>query len=93
MSFNSAVDITPPSHDSLAASAPTVIVAHGLTGGSYESYVRNILEWVVRPKAHGGLGGRGVVANVSLSATLVPKLCLMSDAGGEYSTGVVPAHL
>jgi len=27
--------------------------------------VRNVLEWVVRPKSEGGLGGRGVVANVS----------------------------
>lgn len=46
-----------------------MIVAHGLTGGSHESYVRNIVEWVVRPKEQGGLGGRGVVANVSLFQT------------------------
>jgi predicted alpha/beta-fold hydrolase len=61
----SAVDITPPNHKELPPDAPTVIVAHGLTGGSHESYVRNVLEWVVRPKSQGGLGGRGVVANVS----------------------------
>jgi predicted alpha/beta-fold hydrolase len=61
----SAVDITPPNHKDLPPDAPTIIVAHGLTGGSHESYVRNVLEWVVRPKSQGGLGGRGVVANVS----------------------------
>lgn len=63
---HSAVDITPPHHESLPPNTPTVVVAHGLTGGSHESYVRNVLEWVVRPKEQGGLGGRGVVANVSL---------------------------
>ena len=61
----SAIDITPPNHKDLPADALTIIVAHGLTGGSHESYVRNVLEWVVRPKSQGGLGGRGVVANVS----------------------------
>lgn len=65
----SAVDITPPQHETLDPSAPTVVVAHGLTGGSHESYVRNVLEWVVRPKEQGGLGGRGVVANVSIRRT------------------------
>jgi len=61
----SAVDITPPHHKELPPDAPTIVVAHGLTGGSHESYVRNVLEWVVRPVSEGGLGGRGVVANVS----------------------------
>lgn len=65
------VDSSPPHSTSIAADsypaqdAPIVLVAHGLTGGSHESYVRNILEWVARPRKEGGLGGRGVVANVS----------------------------
>lgn len=59
----SALDITPPDHQSLPPECPTVVVCHGLTGGSHESYVRNILVWVARPRAEGGLGGRGVVVN------------------------------
>jgi predicted alpha/beta-fold hydrolase len=35
----------------------------GLTGGSHESYVRNILAVVTRPKAEGGLGWRAAVVN------------------------------
>lgn len=42
-----------------------VVVCHGLTGGSHESYVRNVLSWVVKPVADGGMGGRAVVVNVS----------------------------
>lgn len=44
--------------------APLVVVCHGLTGGSYESYVRNVLARVIKPKEEGGLGGRAVVINV-----------------------------
>lgn len=57
--------MTPPNHESLPADAPTVMVSHGLTGNANESYVRNILSWVAKPKSEGGLGGRGVVVNVS----------------------------
>lgn len=58
-------DATPENHGELPADAPTVVVCHGLTGGSHESYVRNILAWVAKPKEDGGLGGRGVVVNVN----------------------------
>lgn len=44
---------------------PTIVTCHGLTGGSHESYVRNILAWVIKPRSEGGLGGRAVVINVS----------------------------
>ncbi|KAJ9121639.1 hypothetical protein QFC22_002259 [Naganishia vaughanmartiniae] len=89
-----AVDITPPHHDNLAATAPTVIVAHGLTGGSYESYVRNILEWVVRPKAEGGLGGRGVVANYRgcAGAPLTSPQYYSAGYTGDYHTVVNYVH-
>lgn len=59
------IDATPENHGELPADAPTAVVCHGLTGGSHESYVRNILAWVAKPKEDGGLGGRGVVVNVS----------------------------
>jgi len=36
---------------------------HGLTGGSYESYVRSILSVVCSAKERGGSGYRGVVVN------------------------------
>ncbi|TYJ51641.1 hypothetical protein B9479_007775 [Cryptococcus floricola] len=58
------LDVTPEDHHlKLAPDAPTVVVCHGLTGGSHESYVRNVLGWVVKPQSEGGLGGRGVVVN------------------------------
>ncbi|KAL7418672.1 hypothetical protein Q5752_006355 [Cryptotrichosporon argae] len=57
------LDFSPPHHAALPADAPTVVVAHGLTGGSHESYVRNVLAWVVRPTDEGGLGARAVVVN------------------------------
>jgi predicted alpha/beta-fold hydrolase len=60
-----ALDITPPNHNELPDSAPTVVVNHGLTGSANESYVRNVLAWVIKPTNEGGLGGRGVVINVS----------------------------
>ena len=59
------IDATPEKHHGLQADEPTVVVRHGLTGGRHESYVRNILAWVTKPKEDGGLGGRGVVVNVS----------------------------
>jgi predicted alpha/beta-fold hydrolase len=65
------IDIAPKNHADLPEDAPTVVVAHGLTGGSHESYVRNVLAWVIKPKSEGGLGGRGVVVNVSYMMTLL----------------------
>ncbi|KAI6109175.1 AB-hydrolase YheT [Pisolithus croceorrhizus] len=45
----------------LRPDAPIVVVLHGLTGGSYESYVRAILSPVCLPPSEGGLGYRAVV--------------------------------
>jgi uncharacterized protein len=39
------------------------VIAHGLTGGSHESYVRAILAPACSPVNQGGLGYRGVVVN------------------------------
>ena len=58
------LDFTPPHHETLAKSTPIIVVCHGLTGGSHESYVRNVLCWAVKPVKEGGLGARAVVINV-----------------------------
>ncbi|KAF8582691.1 AB-hydrolase YheT [Ramaria rubella] len=58
------VDFTGPcSQDALDPETPIVVVLHGLTGGSYESYVRSILAFTCSAKEQGGLGYRGVVMN------------------------------
>lgn len=55
------------------------MVCHGLTGGSYESYVRNVLAKVIAPRTEGGMGGRAVVVNVRTS---LPTCCTMFDRRG-----------
>lgn len=62
---SSALDCTPPEFDGFPDDTPTLVVCHGLTGGSHESYVRNVLAMAVKPVKEGGLGARGVVVNVS----------------------------
>ncbi|KAF3922659.1 hypothetical protein ABW21_db0202325 [Orbilia brochopaga] len=42
---------------------PLVIVLHGLSGGSHETYIRLALEPLVRPKKDGGLGYDALVVN------------------------------
>ncbi|GAA6001257.1 hypothetical protein JCM10207_007489 [Rhodosporidiobolus poonsookiae] len=59
-----AVDFTPPIKDGEELDdRPILVVAHGLTGGSHESYVRNVLAIVTRPKEEGGMGWRAAVVN------------------------------
>ncbi|KAG8988341.1 hypothetical protein FRB90_002816 [Tulasnella sp. 427] len=43
--------------------APVIVVLHGLTGGSQESYIRSVLATACAPKSEGGLGARAVVVN------------------------------
>ncbi|KAF8525993.1 AB-hydrolase YheT [Hysterangium stoloniferum] len=58
------VDITPPiSERPLSDGEPVLIVLHGLTGGSHESYVRAVLAAVTPQREEGGLGMRGMVMN------------------------------
>ncbi|EPQ32056.1 uncharacterized protein PFL1_00254 [Pseudozyma flocculosa PF-1] len=60
------IDISPPEladADPNAEATPTVVACHGLTGGSHESYIRNCLSQLVKPKSEGGPGYRGVVVN------------------------------
>ncbi|KAI8989626.1 AB-hydrolase YheT [Trametes punicea] len=59
-----AIDISPPlaSHP-ISRAEEVLFVAHGLTGGSHESYVRAVLARVTPSKNAGGLGLRAVVFN------------------------------
>ncbi|KIJ51375.1 hypothetical protein M422DRAFT_26793 [Sphaerobolus stellatus SS14] len=58
------IDINPPfSEKPYIPGEPILIVLHGLTGGSHESYIRALLSGVVPPTTNGGLGARGVVLN------------------------------
>lgn len=50
-------------HEKMPEDAPIIVVKHGLTGGSYESYVRAILARACASLDQGGLGMRGVVCN------------------------------
>ncbi|KAL0058831.1 hypothetical protein AAF712_014458 [Marasmius tenuissimus] len=49
--------------DDKAEDSPIVVVLHGLTGGSYEQYVRGVLYPACSPVEKGGLGYRAVVMN------------------------------
>ncbi|KZV94660.1 AB-hydrolase YheT [Exidia glandulosa HHB12029] len=50
-------------HAQMPEDTPVIVVKHGLTGGSYESYVRAVLARACGSIATGGLGYRGVVCN------------------------------
>nr|XP_018262890.1 anon-23da protein [Kwoniella dejecticola CBS 10117]OBR85048.1 anon-23da protein [Kwoniella dejecticola CBS 10117] len=57
------LDIYPPLSVNLPSNAPVILINHGLTGGSHESYVRNMVVWLTKPVSEGGLGGRAAVVN------------------------------
>lgn len=58
------LDFTPPTPArDQDENAPVVVVLHGLSGGSQESYIRSILSTACAPKSEGGLGARAVVVN------------------------------
>ena len=59
------LDMTPTTDQdpSLPDDTPIIVVQHGLTGGSYESYVRSVLAHACGPKSQGSLGYRGIVIN------------------------------
>ncbi len=54
---------TSPERNPLSDDTPIVVILHGLTGGSYESYVRAVLAQTCGRVDEGGLGYRGVVMN------------------------------
>jgi len=59
------VDFTPPAEAGrvFKDTTPVVVALHGLTGGSYESYIRNVISPAVAPVNEGGLGYRAAVLN------------------------------
>ncbi|KAJ6502571.1 Alpha/Beta hydrolase protein [Mycena sanguinolenta] len=57
------LDFAPADSSKLKDDTPIIVVLHGLTGGSYESYVRSILVPATTPAEEGGLGYRAVVVN------------------------------
>ncbi|KAG6832398.1 hypothetical protein H0H92_002666 [Tricholoma furcatifolium] len=57
------LDFAPLDESNLEDSTPIIVVKHGLTGGSYEPYVRAILHRACAPIEKGGLGYRAVVIN------------------------------
>ncbi|KAF9480145.1 AB-hydrolase YheT [Pholiota conissans] len=58
------LDFAPPDHaEKLKDDTPIVVVQHGLTGGSYEAYIRAILSRACASVDEGGLGYRAVVIN------------------------------
>jgi len=72
--IRSGIDIFPPLSVTLLSDSPLVILNHGLTGGSHESYVRNMVLNIAAPWAQGGLGGRVAVVNVGGSIERVADL-------------------
>ncbi|KAF8212259.1 Alpha/Beta hydrolase protein [Mycena galopus ATCC 62051] len=57
------LDFAPANHAKFKEDTPIIVVLHGLTGGSYESYVRSVLVPATTPVEEGGLGYRAVVVN------------------------------
>ncbi|KAI0054048.1 AB-hydrolase YheT [Auriscalpium vulgare] len=58
------LDFTPPTSErELPDDTPVIVVLHGLSGGSHESYVRAVLAPAISPVEEGGLGYRAVVVN------------------------------
>ncbi|KAF8654098.1 hypothetical protein AX16_003631 [Volvariella volvacea WC 439] len=57
------LDFAPIDWSSTQKDSPIIVVQHGLTGGSYESYVRSILHPACKPVEEGGLGYRAIVVN------------------------------
>ncbi|CDO78054.1 Carbohydrate-Binding Module Family 1 protein [Trametes cinnabarina] len=59
-----AVDISPPfASRPLSTGEDLLFVAHGLTGGSHEAYIRALLARAIPSKQSGGLGFRAIVLN------------------------------
>lgn len=57
------LDFAPVDASHLKDDSPIVVVQHGLTGGSYEPYVRVILHRICAPVEAGGFGYRAIVVN------------------------------
>lgn len=73
-----AIDISPPLHSHpIRPNETVVVIAHGLTGGSHEHYVRAAVSVLTAPMSSGGLAARTVVMNFrgcNDSPVTTPKL-------------------
>ena len=58
------MDVSPPLHSHpIQPNETIVVIAHGLTGGSHEHYVRAAVSVLTTPISSGGLAARAVVMN------------------------------
>ncbi|KAF8959066.1 AB-hydrolase YheT [Flammula alnicola] len=80
------LDFAPADQSKVSADAPIVVVQHGLTGGSYEAYVRAILSRACAPVEEGGLGYRAVVINFRGCAGVPLTSPLLYSAGHTDDT-------
>ncbi|KZT05358.1 AB-hydrolase YheT [Laetiporus sulphureus 93-53] len=88
------LDFTPPeSKEKLPDETPIVVVMHGLTGGSYESYVRAVLAPVCTPKGQGGLGYRATVVNFRGCAGIPITSPQLYSAGHTEDIRVAVYHI
>ncbi|KDR81589.1 hypothetical protein GALMADRAFT_239633 [Galerina marginata CBS 339.88] len=80
------LDFAPADQSKVKSDAPIVIVQHGLTGGSYEPYVRAILSRACAPVEEGGLGYRAAVINFRGCAGVPITSPLLYSAGHTDDT-------
>ncbi|KAJ7449786.1 Alpha/Beta hydrolase protein, partial [Mycena latifolia] len=87
-----ALDFAPVDSTKIGEDAPIIVVFHGLTGGSYESYVRSILAPACRAVEDGGLGYRAVVVNFRGCAgtpVTAPQLYSAGHTGVDIRQAIV----
>lgn len=75
------LDFAPVDSSKLKSDTPIIVVQHGLTGGSYEAYVRAILYPACTPVEEGGLGYRAVVINFRGCAGVPITSSMLYSAG------------
>ncbi|KAF8798005.1 AB-hydrolase YheT [Phlegmacium glaucopus] len=80
------IDFAPSDQSKVPEDAPIVVVQHGLTGGSHESYVRAILRRACTPVEEGGLGYRAAVINFRGCAGVPLTTPLLYSAGHTDDT-------
>ncbi|KAF8902108.1 AB-hydrolase YheT [Gymnopilus junonius] len=80
------VDFAPADLSKVKKDAPIIVVQHGLTGGSYEPYVRAILSRACAPVEEGGLGYRAAVINFRGCAGVPITSPLLYSAGHTDDT-------
>ncbi|KAG9318460.1 Alpha/Beta hydrolase protein [Chiua virens] len=76
------LDFTPIDDSDMPPDTPIIVVLHGLTGGSYEAYVRAILAPACQTVSQGGLGYRAVVVNFRGCAGVPITSPQLYSAGG-----------